>query len=151
MKILSKNLAAVEAPAIVMHGVNCQQTMQSGVAKALFTKWPQVREDYMSILKNEMVLGKISPINVDEKLFVINCWTQQNYGYDNKSYADVSAIKTCVLEVIKFSNKIKINNIYSSLIGCGLGGLSWEQDVKPIFLEAEEKHPHINITICYLN
>jgi O-acetyl-ADP-ribose deacetylase (regulator of RNase III) len=47
MRYVLQDITTVTAPAIIMHGVNCQRTMQSGIAKALYTKWPEVKEEYM--------------------------------------------------------------------------------------------------------
>lgn len=35
---------------IVVHGVNCQGVMGSGVALAIRTKWPQIFESYKKIM-----------------------------------------------------------------------------------------------------
>lgn len=37
---------------IICHQVNCQGVMGSGVAKALFTKYPQMRKDYFEYYNN---------------------------------------------------------------------------------------------------
>lgn len=65
MNYLNKDITTVEAPALILHGVNCQRAMRSGVAKALYSKWPQVREEYMKFSKEEMYFGKIAPVKVD--------------------------------------------------------------------------------------
>ena len=43
MKYIVQDITTVEPPGIIAHGVNCQNIMGSGVAKALFQKWPLVR------------------------------------------------------------------------------------------------------------
>lgn len=146
-----KNITSVESPGIVMHGVNCQRVMKSGIAKSLFDKWPNVYKEYMSLSKSEMCLGKTLPVKIKEDLYVMHCWTQERYGYDKKIYADVSAIQSCLSSVIDFAKEKKITNIYSPRIGSGLGGLSWEDDVRPVFEILDRKFPDINITICSLN
>src|SRR3989338_507166 len=118
MNYITRDITTVESPAIIMHGVNCQRVMQSGVAKSLFMKWPQVREDYMRFSKKEIFLGKIAPIEIENNIFVINCLTQEQYGYDNKTYASISAIKICLEAVINFSLEKNIIHIYSPRIGC---------------------------------
>ena len=32
---------------VIAHGVNCQGVMGSGVAKALYEKWPEVKKSYL--------------------------------------------------------------------------------------------------------
>jgi O-acetyl-ADP-ribose deacetylase (regulator of RNase III) len=151
MDFLKKDITTVEAPAVIIHGVNCQRAMGSGIAKVLFTKWPEIRESYMTFSKEEMILGKIDPVPVDENLYVINCWTQKYYGYDKRVYADTQAVKVCLQEVAQFCTEVNIFELYSPKIGCGLGGLDWEKEVQPIFQEIEESYPSLNITICSLD
>lgn len=141
------DIASVDAPAVIIHGVNCQRTMKSGVAKALFTKWPQVKEAYMEVPKEDHILGRVGSIKIKENLFIINCWTQREYGYDGKGYASVKAIDACLWYASNFAIRSNIKNIYSPRIGCGLGGLDWETDVKPVF-ELVEHSSSIDITIC---
>ncbi|MCX7124498.1 MAG: macro domain-containing protein, partial [Gammaproteobacteria bacterium] len=86
-----------------------------------------------------------------EQLFVLNCWTQDNYGYDNEIYASALAIEMCLESVMIFAVEKGIKKIYSPKIGCGLGGLNWEDDVKPIFNKIEQKYKNSQITICNLN
>jgi len=148
MNYIKKDITTVVGPAVILHGVNCKRAMGSGVAKALFNKWPNIREEYMRFAKEEMILGKIAPVKVGDSLHVINCWTQENYGYDNKSYANPAAIKDCLAASAKFSNQIQIKNIYMPRIGCGLGGLNWDRDVQPLIAEIENQNPDLSFTIC---
>lgn len=151
MNYLNKDIGTVEAPALILHGVNCQRAMGSGVAKALYSKWPQVREEYMRFSKEEMHLGKIASVKVDDNLFVVNCWTQEKYGYDNSVYANAEAIEGCLQQEVSLCKETQIAKIFAPRIGCGLGGLNWDRDVLPIFEHAEQKNPEIEITICDFN
>ncbi len=137
--ILNMDITTVEAPAIIMHGVNCQNKMGNGVAKALFTKWPKVKSRYHAFPNKR--LGMTQPIQVEPKLWVINCFTQEMYGYDGKVYASPSAIEACILAVQTFAKMKGIEKIYSPKIGCGLGGLSWNATVSRLFRNT-------NIIIC---
>src|SRR5262245_16200004 len=120
MKIIRQDITTVEAPAVIIHGVNCQGAMGSGVAKALYTKWPQVREAYMALPKASMNLGKVQPVLVGGDLYVLNCFTQSCYGYDGERYADLSAIGDCLGKTAKFCEVVGIRILYSPRLGCGL-------------------------------
>jgi len=115
MNYLNKDITTVEAPALILHGVNCQRAMGSGVAKALYSKWPQVREEYMKFSKEEMYLGKIAPVKVDNNLFIINCWTQEKYGYDNSVYASAEGIKICLQHVAALCADTNIQDVFAFL------------------------------------
>jgi O-acetyl-ADP-ribose deacetylase (regulator of RNase III) len=113
---------------VIAHQVNCQDVMGSGVAKALFTKWPEVKTDYHKFNKNKTpeellgCVGYVYPVGADK--LIANCYSQGNYGYDGKRYTDYSAIKKCFkdLDALFPYDDIAIPYMY----GCGLGGGDWE-------------------------
>jgi O-acetyl-ADP-ribose deacetylase (regulator of RNase III) len=122
----------------IAHGVNCQGKMASGVAKAIRDKWPEVYEDYMENFPHgrasHPLLGYASTtyIERDDK-WVTNCFTQEFYGRDGKRYANPEAIETSLRSMCKnLENFTEVKTIAIPKIGCGLGGLSWEKEVKPI-------------------
>lgn len=127
MQFVKQDITTVEGPAIIAHGVNCQRVMGSGVAKALYTKWPTVRSEYMN--RESQKLGDIQCVVVGDGIIVVNCFTQQYYGRIRAHrYASAIAVERCLAEVAGgFPGAIHIPRI-----GCGLGGLNWEQDVLPI-------------------
>jgi O-acetyl-ADP-ribose deacetylase (regulator of RNase III) len=112
---------------ILCNGVNCQAVMGSGVAKAFYTKWPVVKESYLSIGKSHMQLGCVDFVLVNpyENTYVANMWTQEFYGNDGRVYASLDAIEFAMNKVIMFALKGDIEFIYMPRIGCGLGGLKW--------------------------
>lgn len=151
---LKQDITLLTGPAIIMHGVNCQKAMGSGVAKALYTKWPEVRAKYMSLDKEDMRLGMyqaISPPRERIRLdpIIVNCFTQEYYGTDKKQYANADAIRTCLDKVCyRLAIPLRITNIYLPKIGCGLGGLDWEKDVKPILEEVAAYYKELTFNVC---
>ena len=117
---------------IVAHGVNCQRKMGSGVAKAIRAKWPIAYDRYMAFgLQGKDALGLTHIIEVDEGLWVANCYTQEYYGYDKKRYASLSAVKNTLEEVFGYAALLNVP-VYLPKIGCGRGGLKWEAEVEPL-------------------
>lgn len=116
----------------IAHGVNCQNVMGSGVAKALFTKWPEVKSHYHEFCKynSELgtdLLGQIGFVNVGDKYnqkLIANCFTQRYYGYDEKRYVDYFAITRCFLR-LKKTVGFKDEILAIPKIGCGLAGGDW--------------------------
>jgi O-acetyl-ADP-ribose deacetylase (regulator of RNase III) len=121
--------------------------MGSGVAKAFFIKWPQVRSKYIE--EGHQELGGIQMVPVDTDLFVVNAWTQKYYGYDKKQYASMIAIILCFQKAIHEAKKLGITEIYTPMIGSGLGGLKWEIVYDALIVLINE-HKDINITVCKL-
>lgn len=135
-----------EKKAIIAHGVNCQRAMGSGVAKALYEKWPSVRRMYMQVPVEHMTLGKVQTIDVEPNTYVANCWTQEYYGRDFKRYANPLAIYSCLSKCVELC--ISLNaDLYIPRIGCGLAGLDWNKDVQPMI---EQLADDIPIYVCDL-
>ena len=135
---------------IVAHGVNCQHKMGSGVAKVIRETWPQAYESYMNHPKGKAMLGCCSLIRINEgrdDLFVANLYTQMFYGYGGK-YASVQAIETSLSQCANYGDVYDLP-IYMPRIGCGLGGLDWENDVEPIVQKVNEYYRN-DIYICDL-
>ena len=116
---------------IIPHGVNCQGKMRSGVAKAIRERWPVVYESFMNIGANPKMLGLTQMVRVEDDTFVINCYTQEYYGYDGQRYASLEAVDSCMKDVFQtaqhFGKKVCMPKIASDR-----GGLDWETEVKPI-------------------
>ena len=122
----------------IAHGVNCQNVMGSGVAKALYTKFPEVKEEYhlyttshrqgISNHGPRFILGRIHRAysfkkdNPSGSKRIYNCYTQFNFGYDGKRYVNYSAIIHCFENLLK--EKLD-GPIAIPKIGCGLAGGDW--------------------------
>lgn len=132
---------------IIAHGVNCQKAMGSGVAGAIKAKWPQVYEKFM---KTSPDLGKIDLIDIDDDLIIVNCYTQMFYGKDGQRYANLPAIKVCLHDLMGVGIVMGLP-IYIPKIGCGLGGLKWDEEVYPVL---KTVHDFLDfqgtITVCDL-
>lgn len=64
ISIISGDLLQAKEAAIC-HQVNCQNVMGSGVAKAIFTKWPEVKTEYHRFCNGRRprdLLGKIQVV-----------------------------------------------------------------------------------------
>lgn len=141
---INKDIVTV-TEGFIIHGCNAQGAMGSGVAGALRSKWPAIYQPYHTLCSQysnnrEMLLGQIAPYTVSQEplLVVLNAITQLNFGSDGKIYADVGAIRT-VLEIAAYAANKVDQPIYLPQIGCGLGGLDWDEDVLPVLEELNEE------------
>ena len=155
MNYLKKNITTVNC-GILVQGCNTKGVMGSGVALALRRKWPVIFENYSKLCqqhKNDSasLLGKLDLvlISIDPTLYVANLFSQEYYGNDGATYANPIAILTGLSHIFSIA---AANNlpIHSVKIGCGLGGLDWEKDVKPIFDQLEYQYPLVPIYIYEL-
>lgn len=140
----------------IMHQVNCQSVMGSGVAKVLrdfdegiFTHYKAVSERRK--LQNISLLGDNDYywlINHYKKQCIVSMFAQDKYGYDGKQYTDYEAFRTClrqfkaswpawVEDIDKNNNKIlrRTSVALPYNIGCGRGGGDWEEILKIITTE----------------
>lgn len=131
MREIEQNITELEW-GVIVHGCNCSGGFGSGVAGAIKEKWPIVAKVFHATPPCPELLGGIQVVRIQEELFVINAFTQINYGSDGLRYADPMAIQETLKSAIRFATKTNLD-LYVPRIGCGLGGLSWEKEVKPLF------------------
>ena len=114
----------------IAHGVNCQNKMRSGVAKVLFDKYPNVKTDYHSyhqemlgeIDGNKDLLGSYSVSDQIDGKSILNCYTQEFYGYNGKKYVSYDAI----FNVLQLMVTLGVKEVAIPKIGAGLAGGNWE-------------------------
>lgn len=149
VRYIEKDITSVEM-GVIAHGVNCSGAMNSGVAKAIRNKWPQVYDRFKVHPKGREVLGEVDFIYlIGEEIVVANCYTQLFYGYGGGKYADSSAIARALYRVCQIAD-LQNYHVYIPRIGCGLGGLDWKMDVEPIVNELADVYKRINIYVCDL-
>ena len=130
---------------MIAHGVNCQGKMGAGLAKAIKKTYPIAFQYYKEFCDGyrpdpSRLLGcghvvNVTPICHDQPIFVANCFTQVNYGRRGK-FACPSAIESSLRQVLPYAKAWGLP-FYMPPIGCGLGGLDWETEVKPVVLQVE--------------
>lgn len=131
---------------IICHQVNCQGKMNSGVAKAIREKWPDVYIKYME--SNEIIwdkahehgrmiwnhmLGQIQVVFIADKktMAVVNMFAQENYGYDGRRYTSYDAFWSCLGEIKRTINP-GLRIAFPARIGCVRGGANWNVILKMI-------------------
>jgi O-acetyl-ADP-ribose deacetylase (regulator of RNase III) len=131
---INENIFDSKAEAIV-NPVNCVGVMGAGLALRFKEKFPANFKEYQKVCKaKELVIGGLFIVeqNTDPK-YVINFPTKDHWK-DKSNLNDIRlGLKTLRNEII--SEKIK--SVAIPALGCGLGGLNWE-DVK-ILIEEELK------------
>ena len=123
--------------------------MGAGVALAIKTKWPKVYEEYLKVPIGPDMLGSIQPVELDEDLYVVNCFTQEYYGRTGGPYANPKWIYSCLKQICFRAEKLSLP-VYMPKIGCNLGGLDWEKDVKPVMEHISSNFEEVQIYVCSL-
>lgn len=139
---------------IIVHGCNLQNTMGSGVAKAISDTWPEVKEAYHKafdlVYPTDVIpaLGQVQYVRINGSLTVANAFTQEKYG-NNGRYADLDAIEkalrtVCSLLMIKGS---EVKRLHMPKIGGKRGGLDFAKEVMPVVEQIAASHPAITFAI----
>lgn len=133
---------------VIAHGVNCQGAMGSGVARALYEKWPIVKAQYLTKPTGKAMLGICDLVRVsdNDQLFVCNCYTQLFYG-KNGRFADPKSIDNSLWKAYEYADYYHLP-LYMPKIGAGLGGLDWEKEVEPIVIHADTIWSRVNTYVC---
>lgn len=130
INFIKKDISTIDH-GLIVHGVNCQGVMSSGVAGALRKKYPIIFDKYKVICEkqsSDLLLGTVGFVDIKPRLVIANLFSQEYYGNDGKVYANLLAIKKGFTECMFYAIKNNLE-LFIPLIGCGLGGLKW-QDVE---------------------
>ena len=139
---------------IICHQVNCQGAMNSGVAKAIREKWPEVYEYYKVWCDREEdkanLLGEAQGILIEDNpnRYVGNLYAQYNYGYNGERYTNYEAFYNAIEQIaVQITDAPKATIAFPYKIGCVRGGANW----KIIRTMIEQVFADRNIYFYYLN
>lgn len=85
----------------IMHVVNCQGKMASGVAKEIRSRIPMAYTMYMDLYNFRKEFGKISLGECSEGGNVLNLHAQEYYGYNGKRYLNYGALAKSLVSAYK--------------------------------------------------
>lgn len=135
---------------IILHQVNCQGEMNSGIAKQVKEKYPKAYEWYKTLCdaykdNPSELLGhpNIVPTEIG---YIVNVFAQENFGYDGKCYTDHKALRIAfetIVKIIDYDSKLSTIAI-PYLMGCDRGGGDWNVVYKMI----EETFKDYDVLIC---
>jgi O-acetyl-ADP-ribose deacetylase (regulator of RNase III) len=141
---------------IIPHVVNNENRMGSGLARAIYERWPIVKElyhiwgDQHTYGGQPFQLGKVQFISVDVRpnVIVANMIGQTECGgrtiYDRKlAPIRLDCLKECMLWVAHFCSKRDIH-IATGKFGSKRAGGDWDRDIVPLI---EDIWRDFNVTI----
>ena len=146
----------------IMHQVNCQNVMGAGVAKALYSKYPEIKTAYHEFATKypnpTEHLGKIQPVSLtsNPNLKIFNAYTQLYYGNSAKTKKVYTDEEKLINTLNRFDQRAKQDNqpaYVPAKIGCGLAGGDWDHIKKHILdntnitiVELPQRQPEKTIT-----
>ena len=148
----------------VLHQVNCQGVMGSGVAKQVRDNYPVVYDKYREKCQRispDILLGIAQFVGTSEEyntdfLGIFNLFAQDKFGYDGKCYTDYDSLRKCLERVAEAINGVnqaisedsKVRKIaIPYLMGCHRGGGCWKTVLELI----EDTLGDFDVLICKYN
>ncbi|WP_096356782.1 type II toxin-antitoxin system antitoxin DNA ADP-ribosyl glycohydrolase DarG [Mucilaginibacter gotjawali] len=128
------NILDAKAEALV-NTVNTVGVMGKGIALQFKNEFPENYKEYTeAVNRKEITVGKVQvvPVNgLNGVKYIVNFPTKAHWRYPSK----IEWIKDGLKDLHKQVKVLKIESIAVPPLGCGNGGLNWD-DVKPIIVEA---------------
>lgn len=114
----------------ICHQVNCKGKMASGVAKEVRERYPDAYWEYMNIWERSVgldtpLLGQAQFVKVEPNRTIVNCFAQDNYGYDGGQYTNIKALKLALSAVAAIAKQDNSKVAMPYKIGCVRGGADW--------------------------
>lgn len=128
----------LQSPArVLVNTVNIDGVMGKGIAKDFKSIYPEMFKEYQSLCERKLFnIGQLWLYKTQYK-WILNFPTKEHWRSPSK-------LKYLELGLKKFSETYAekgITSISCPLLGCGNGGLDWEQEVKPLMEKYLERLP----------
>lgn len=145
IKLTQGDILKADAEALV-NTVNCVGIMGRGIALQFKKAFPENFEAYESACKSQQVKpGKMFAYDLNRLYnprFIINFPTKRHW----KSKSNLEDIKLGLFDLVTFVQQQKIRSIAIPPLGCGLGGLDWEE-VRPIIADAFQSLSEVSVLL----
>lgn len=113
----------------IVNPVNCVGVCGAGLALAIVTKYPDCYEYYKEDCKTGILrIGSVTGSFVHGK-WIVNFPTKNHW----KNVSRIEFIEVGLPKLVKFLEAHDIWSVAIPKLGCGLGGLKWEE-VKPLIV-----------------
>ncbi|MFJ7982359.1 Appr-1-p processing protein [Lysinibacillus xylanilyticus] len=138
---------------IIMHQVNAQGEMNTGVAQQVKEKWyDEVYKYYKSLCDGNMIselMGYAQKLSVGKDKYVVNLFGQDKYGYDGERYTNYEALYVALDSVARFARRHNLSVALPYKMGCDRAGADW--NIVYAMIEKVFKNHTQPITIYRLN
>ncbi|MFK5976311.1 MAG: macro domain-containing protein, partial [Sulfurovum sp.] len=122
---------------VIVNTVNTVGVMGKGIAYDFKRYYPEMFKEYKILCDNgTLSIGELFLYKTANK-WVLNFPTKKHWrGKSTLEYIELGLIK-----LINEANKLQITDIAMPKLGCGNGGLDWEEEVKPLVEKYLKKAP----------
>lgn len=131
---------------VLVNTVNTVGVMGKGIAADFKKYYPEMFEEYKRrCFNNELNIGDLFLYKTSNK-WILNFPTKKHW----RSPSKVEYIEAGLKKLVEEASKLQITDIAMPKLGCGNGGLNWEEEVKPL-VEKYLKISPINVSIYEFN
>ncbi|MDF5715003.1 MAG: macro domain-containing protein [Rhizonema sp. NSF051] len=145
IELTQGDILKADAEALV-NTVNCVGIMGRGIALQFRKAFPGNFKAYEAACKSHQVQpGKMFIYDLNRLYnprFIINFPTKRHW----KHKSSIDDIKSGLLDLIGAVQQYQIRSIAIPPLGCGLGGLNWEE-VRPLIMEAFQSLPEVAVLL----
>lgn len=116
---------------VLVNTINCVGVMGKGLAQVFKMKYPEMFTEYKEMCKRKIVhTGCLYPYSINNQVKVLNFPTKEHW----RSPSRVEYIETGLSWIIDNYKVLHIKSIAFPPLGCGNGGLEWE-NIGPLMYE----------------
>jgi len=138
------NLLEADAEALV-NTVNTVGVMGKGIALQFKKKFPENFKAYERACKNEeLEIGKMFTVSLDSLTnprYIINFPTKKHW----RGKSRVEYVREGLEDLLREIERLDIHSIALPPLGCGNGGLDWENEVRPLMEAAFARIPRVEV------
>ena len=137
------NLLTADVDALV-NAVNTVGVMGKGLALHFKRAFPDNFREYQAACKQgQVVIGRMHVTQrTTSPRFIINFPTKQHWRHPSK----LDYIRDGLVDLAVQIRTLGIQSIAVPSLGCGLGGLAWDE-VKPLIHAAFDELPHVRVVL----
>lgn len=125
------------------HGVNTEGAMASGIAVAFKNRFPVMHDEYMRLCETDQFKPGTTWVAEEAGHVIFNIASQQKPGAN----ATYELLRHGVCDALQQADKLHIEDLALPKIGCGVGGLEWEQVQDILRIEAHAHHVNLHVII----
>lgn len=138
------NLLEADAEALV-NTVNTVGVMGKGIALQFKKKFPSNFKAYERACKNgEVKIGEMFTVSLDQLTnprYIINFPTKRHWREKSR----VEYVREGLEDLIREIERLGIHSIAVPPLGCGNGGLDWDDEVRPLIEAAFARAPEVQV------
>jgi O-acetyl-ADP-ribose deacetylase (regulator of RNase III) len=129
MRGITGSIFAAPREFALVNPVNTAGVMGAGLAREFKRRYPEMFREYAALCANErLAVGKLFFYRAPDARVIVNLPTKQHWRQPSR----LEFVETGLRLFATYYAAFEITAVAFPRLGCGLGGLNWENQVKPL-------------------